>query len=417
MGYPESGVYHRRPEDIVIFEDGDIPLTLDTPVYRYLPVDRFLEMIEKGINVLSHITHWDDPFEAFVFRAGISSQVPNQEQKIVLYEYYKNVYGQSWMHYGEEQDVIWRAYCPNKDGVRIKTTVHKLCRMVEPYNDSDSHVRIGKIKYLPQNEFDSMLAGDNVARIINREDDVLLDLLMKKREEFSWENEVRLVGLIHELDLDKNNDTNGSLLKFKIEPEDFVEEVLADPRMDRRKYEQMLCRILHRYPEMWSHVSQSRLYEWPDVQDCISQNQSSPNQFWHLVKSRLQDTLVWLRDKQCPRVDKYWYLKSHKGFLYSVTFARDEARIELYINTGTRDENVRRFESLLSRRSEIENELNCNGGLWRWEHLDGRKGTRIGIVRTDVLFADRGSWDQVADWFAQVLPQFINRMNRHISTV
>ena len=44
---------------------------ISTPIYRYLPVERFLEMIESQTNTLTHLSLWEDPFEAFLIRSDI----------------------------------------------------------------------------------------------------------------------------------------------------------------------------------------------------------------------------------------------------------------------------------------------------------------------------------------------------------
>ena len=39
-----------------------------TYVYRYMPSDRFIDMLENRINTFAHISKWDDPFEGFIFK-------------------------------------------------------------------------------------------------------------------------------------------------------------------------------------------------------------------------------------------------------------------------------------------------------------------------------------------------------------
>ena len=43
----------------------------ETSVYRYMPVERFLEIVENEQNTLSHISKWEDPNEAYLIRSRI----------------------------------------------------------------------------------------------------------------------------------------------------------------------------------------------------------------------------------------------------------------------------------------------------------------------------------------------------------
>ena len=41
-------------------------------IYRYISVDRFLEIIEKEENTLAHISKWEDPNEAYLLKTWIA---------------------------------------------------------------------------------------------------------------------------------------------------------------------------------------------------------------------------------------------------------------------------------------------------------------------------------------------------------
>ena len=98
----------------------------ETKFFRYLPVDRYLELIEEGFNTLTHLTLWEDPYEAFILRAGITYHNGNKSEDI--YNVFKNVYGQSWTLRKEESDVIWRAMVKRGDGVRIQAVLQNRAR-------------------------------------------------------------------------------------------------------------------------------------------------------------------------------------------------------------------------------------------------------------------------------------------------
>lgn len=114
---------------------------LDTPIFRYVPVDRFLEMVEDGANTLSHLSLWEDPFEAFLIRSAVrEGEAYGQEGTVQsYYDLYKGIYGQSWTLKEDESDVFWRAYGKRGETVRISSTIGRLCK-------GRNHLRITRFK-------------------------------------------------------------------------------------------------------------------------------------------------------------------------------------------------------------------------------------------------------------------------------
>lgn len=123
---------------------GSFGLDAETRLVRYVSAERYLDMIEvrygggdglvKGYNELSLVTRWDDPYEDCLLRANGASD--SSEGMKGLCESIQDYYGQCWMLKTPEgrkgggkkeddtfeSDLVWRAYCPNRDGVRIETT-------------------------------------------------------------------------------------------------------------------------------------------------------------------------------------------------------------------------------------------------------------------------------------------------------
>jgi len=248
-------------------EDGDnivccsSKLDRETKIFRYLPVDRYLELIEEGFNALTHLTLWEDPYEAFILRAGITYL--NGDKREDIYNVFKNVYGQSWTLREEESDVIWRAMVKRGDGVRIQTTVGKLANSLRL--SKGNNTRIEPVTYVDKARFDALLICDELNQAVNGDVDDKLSFFFMKRNEFSLEDEVRVIAIPDESELDKENCKKGHLLKFHIETADFIEDVLADPMMDRRKYEQMVCRTRHVSQQI--NIRMSELFSWPTMHD------------------------------------------------------------------------------------------------------------------------------------------------------
>ncbi len=129
----------------------DEKLQLNTPIYRYLSMDHFLDMIENKRNVLMHVSYWEDPFEAFLFRGGISSAMEKGENVGNLYDAFKFLYGQSWTFNDTESDVVWRAMGERGTVVRIQSTVRKLAASVLSHGDKSTGGwrKIARVRYLP----------------------------------------------------------------------------------------------------------------------------------------------------------------------------------------------------------------------------------------------------------------------------
>lgn len=108
-------------------EDGaliaGVGLNRETKIYRYLALERYYELIEDGVNALSHLSLWEDPYEAFILRAG-NTYLDGAGRKDV-YDKFKGVYGQSRTVQEGESDVLWRAMGKRGNTVRIQTRCGK----------------------------------------------------------------------------------------------------------------------------------------------------------------------------------------------------------------------------------------------------------------------------------------------------
>lgn len=256
-------------------------LTANTKLVRYVSSERYLQMIETvhgdgegaahGYNELSLVTRWDDPYEACLLRANDASG--SSDGMKGLCESIQDYYGQCWMlkepegkkgagkkeNDTFESDVVWRAYCPNKDGVRIETTVGALVKSIknrlrkgdgdaegEGASASDAvRCRIGRVIY----DLDALeKMQDKCSRDADRPDDVedaIVSSLFVKRKEFSDEREVRVL-LKASPEFVRKCKGKG-LLSFehggcRMRDIEFIKGVLVDPRMPRHRAEEILCR-------------------------------------------------------------------------------------------------------------------------------------------------------------------------------
>ena len=254
----ENGVSNSEENGVLIPFEG---FGRETTIYRYLPLERYYEMIEDHVNVLSHITLWEDPYEAFVFRAGLT--LPGAEN-LDVYDKFKGVYGQSWTMHETESDVIWRAMGKRGSTVRIRTTVEKLIASLRLKRETEDRVRVGRVVYKDEDEFSSRLIEADLRAVLEGDLVEAMNFFFVKRSEFALEKEVRVIAIPNENDIDRTKCKKGHLLKFGITPADMIDEVMADPAMDRRVYEQLVCRTLYA-GIVRSKIKQSKLFTWPKV--------------------------------------------------------------------------------------------------------------------------------------------------------
>ena len=135
------------------------------------------------------------------------------------------IFGQCWT-LKPDSDAMWRIYSPNKDAIRIRTTVGKLFDTLYVSNNNMADTYIGRVLYQDQSQIDaniqqiSPVSGQDFLRYMVRGAFI-------KRIEFNHEEEVRIVRILD------SHDTllAGNFLSFTI-GQDFIEELCIDPRAD-----------------------------------------------------------------------------------------------------------------------------------------------------------------------------------------
>ena len=207
-------------------------------IYRIMPLDRFLQLLYSGHNILVHPSVWDDPYEKMLSESKwkYNDTITKFDEKLW--------YGQSWT-LNKSDETMWRAYTNNTKtrAVKIKTTVDKISNMLKDgvnYNKTVTYY-LRKIHYCNDNNLDFIYSVyknfseemDHIAKTFNLEkkeekainkslEIVGLCILSSKRNSFEHENEVRL--LVHRT---KKSKENNYTLKFEIP--NLIEEVELDP--------------------------------------------------------------------------------------------------------------------------------------------------------------------------------------------
>ena len=87
----------------------------------------------------------------------------------------------------------------------------------------------------------------------------------------------------------------------------------------------------------------------------------------------------------------------------AASFARRKRlRIELYLDSGDKDENKQRFEQLLSRKNDLEQIV---GEPMEWERMDNRQACRVAVYAKAQILTDADS-PTLLDWAAKKATSF-----------
>lgn len=231
----------------------------DTPIYRVYQRDRLLQALTLNRNTLVRPSLWDDPFENLVFRSGArlldGTFVPLEAIR-------QQFYGQCWTLNQEETDALWRIYSPDKDGVRVTTTLRKLFDgFYNPYHDfAMISFYIGKILYDSEQNIKEFLENpDNLEMIFDTSGAGAVNTLLIKRIEFLHENEIRIIYRGHE----QFDDLTKDIYQYDIDMNVLFEEFLIDPRMTSNDC--ITWTENFRAAGYLNPINQSRLYQLPNL--------------------------------------------------------------------------------------------------------------------------------------------------------
>ncbi|WP_020590589.1 DUF2971 domain-containing protein [Kiloniella laminariae] len=224
-----------------------------TKIYRIFPRHRFFELFFERKNTLVLPTKWDDPFENFILNA----QVQTADGKNRKFHLHNKLYGQCWTLH-KRSDAMWRIYSPNKDAIRIRTTVGGLIDSLYSANKSPERDRcfIGKVTYPTDAELKKF--SQTVFKNGLNECSIAQTLLVK-RNAFEHENEVRLIFI----DADGVANKEG-VYKYPFNPFSVFDQLVIDPRMSYKRYTNLKKEIIEKTGFDATRIKRSLLYKPPD---------------------------------------------------------------------------------------------------------------------------------------------------------
>lgn len=237
---------------------------MDAPVYRIFPVWFLEEAVRLKQLVLVRPSMWDDPFER-IDDAVVVTRANGSNFEQTIQQDHPPVFAQCWSA-TSACDTLLRAYSrvfkdphfsrnihPREEGVRVQSTPRKLLNALQrAARELGNTVTpfVGRVQYMPQERILQELADLVAANGPTVFDAPLTraQLRLKKRTEFSTEDEVRILMSCHV-------DRSEKVLSIAIDPNELFDEVAFDPRLasfERRERAQTLNAVGYK----------GRIHEW-----------------------------------------------------------------------------------------------------------------------------------------------------------
>lgn len=232
------------------------PEDIDKPIFRFLTIERLLEIFKTHSNVLVSPKLWDDPFENHIMTSFIKQKT--SDEKDICIGFRDNLYGQCWTQ-TRESDAMWRIYSPKKNGARITTTPRKLLHslFVDTGNDINNYsCFLGKVNYFTTDKLREHLDKNALDWLIEPSGKGLPQSLLFKRVPFKHENEVRLL-----INTKFKTGKGENLYHYRFNPLEIIEDIVFDPRIDYKEFQNYKLELkkLH----FNKRIVKSKLYDIP----------------------------------------------------------------------------------------------------------------------------------------------------------
>ncbi|EJL6845488.1 hypothetical protein VCSRO70_3498 [Vibrio cholerae] len=224
-----------------------------TYIYRTIPLNRLYELFQDRENTLVKPSLWEDTFENFVLK----TKLRDEQNQVIEYNIHDRMYGQCWTQ-ERASDAMWRIYSPDKQSVRIRTTIGALLDSISmaTVNRAKCDHCIGKVEYVCEQE----LIGRATATFSENGEITfggLFRSLLIKRRAFRHENEVRLMFCDW-------SETAGlqNVFKYDIEPHELISQMMLDPRLTYEEAEALKAEI-RKQTGYQGDIKRSLLYRLP----------------------------------------------------------------------------------------------------------------------------------------------------------
>jgi hypothetical protein len=218
----------------------------NTKIYRIMKIEHFYKMLLSKQLLFKKPILWDDPYENFISKEQLGFIT---DSSTPFYAELNMVYAQCWT-YNKECDGMWRNYASIDAGVKIETTVQKLYDSISKNN---TNFYIGKVVYKSKNNIlEFMENSEFINWLTSNNQQILAEIFCIKREEFSYENEVRAMIL----DFNSKED----ILQVDFNPLELIDKIEFAPKISKASFLENQCRLQSCYKINKEIVFKSDLY-------------------------------------------------------------------------------------------------------------------------------------------------------------
>lgn len=136
--------------------------------------------------------------------------------------------------------------------------------------------------------------------------------------------------------------------------------------------------------------------------------------FWEQLLSLARQKGVLIHAQRTPSKENWISAgagyRSGVSFNY-VIFMTDGGAVDLYIDTGDKDENKEIFDKLSAKKAEIEQAF---GDSLSWERLDDRRASRIRYVVKGAGLVDEAEWPTIQDAMVNAMDRLARALRPHL---
>lgn len=255
-------------------------------IWRYMNFEKFISLLQNKALFFSTCFNMQklDPFEGEYTKKNLDMleitkklyELPeNMRKKPKEYRelFLKNTFINCWHANNNENAAMWKIYASNKNGIAIKSTIKDLNKGIK--NKKEYGVIISDIQYLDYNavanNFDytnyikdirdlaeqENCNGINKINIYNKLEKYYNSLIRTKKQEYTYENEIRVVSPFVN---DNNKDCIKDYGKFiKVDLETLISEIIISPCAEEL-YVDLVKDVSRKY-NLKCKISKSKLYE------------------------------------------------------------------------------------------------------------------------------------------------------------
>ena len=137
-------------------------------------------------------------------------------------------------------------------------------------------------------------------------------------------------------------------------------------------------------------------------------------QFWEQLLERAKKNGVLWHEQRSPSKDSWLAagagVRSGVALHYSIWIEK-ESGVELYIDTGDKDENKKIFDGLRAKQQSIEQEF---GASLSWERMDDKRASRLRYVMEDGGLTDaKDRWPEIQDKMIDAMDRLAKAVKSH----